>query len=182
MGQRGPAALVLCRRGDRSGAGRLGLFGVRDRRPGRGACAAHAAQSHDRAGAAGPARRYGGRLGGGADGLGGAAANRRDPFAWQRADGTWALLLAQPGDWGTADGRGELELWTASDARDWRLAGRIGPFTPPGVLWEVPLMIEHGCGSATLIVSTVDRRANGSDCAVRAWNGVFDGAGFTPDE
>ena len=114
--------------------------------------------------------------------LGEAARNRRDPFAWARPGGGWGLLLARPGDWTMANEQGEVEIWTSPDARAWTQAGRIGPFSPPGVMWEVPLLIEHGGGRATFIVSTVDRRADRSDCAVRAWDGVFDGTSFTPDD
>lgn len=113
--------------------------------------------------------------------LGPAQPNRRDPFVWRRADGSWRLLLARSGDWARADESATLELWASPDARDWREIGRIGPFSSPGVLWEVPLMIEDGAGRAALIVSTVDRRNGRADSAVRYWAGAFDGTAFVPE-
>ena len=47
-----------------------------------------------------------------------------------------------------------------------------------GVMWDVPVLVDFGTCHA-LIVSTVDRRWGGADCAVRYWLGDFDGTGFT---
>ena len=39
-----------------------------------------------------------------------------------------------------------------------------------GILWEVPVLVDFGICHA-LIVSSVDRREGGSECAVRYWLG-----------
>ena len=114
-------------------------------------------------------------------GLGPPARNRRDPFAFRDGDG-WALLLAEPCDWhGWRDEpASRIALYRSDDASAWRLAGRIGSFHPPGVMVEVPLLLRVD-GRDVLIVSTVDRRDDGADGAVRAWVGALLPDGFAPD-
>ena len=109
--------------------------------------------------------------------LGRAEPNWRDPFVWARADG-WRMLLARPGSWDTPTERAHLELWGSADLMAWQPLGTIGPFSPPGVLWEVPWVIERADGTASLVVSMVDRRAGRADSCVRYWPGRFDGANF----
>ena len=110
--------------------------------------------------------------------LGICAPNWRDPFVWKRVDG-WRMLLARPGDWnGAATERAHLEVWRSTDLLAWQQIGRIGPFSPPEVLWEVPSMIERGDGTAALVVSMVDRRAGRADSSVHYWPGRFDGMHF----
>ena len=48
-------------------------------------------------------------------------------------------------------------------------------------MWEVPLLLRVD-GRDVLVVSTVDRRGDGADCAVRAWIGTLAPDGFVPDE
>lgn len=110
--------------------------------------------------------------------LGQALPNRRDPFVWTRPDGSRRLLLARPGDWHDVSQRGELELWSSAIGDDWREIGRIGPFSPPGVMWEVPLIVERGDGTAALVVSMVDRRDGGARSSAYYWIGRFDGTSF----
>lgn len=113
--------------------------------------------------------------------LGAPRRNRRDPFVFRFDDG-WRLLLAEPCDWhGWRDEPpSRLRLFASEDRRVWRDVGVIGPFHPPGVMWEVPLLAEVD-GRWALIVSTVDRRNEGAECAARGWVGDFNGARFTPD-
>lgn len=113
--------------------------------------------------------------------LGAPARNRRDPFAFRDRD-DWALLLAEPCDWSAwCDERpSRLALYRSRDGEDWRRAGTVGPLHPPGVMWEVPLLLRVD-GHDVLVVSTVDRRDNGADCGVRAWVGTLTPNGFVPD-
>ncbi len=113
--------------------------------------------------------------------LGTAMPNRRDPFVF-RDGGEWVMLLAEPCDWrGWADAApSRLGVYRSGDLTAWRQVGLIGPWHPPGVMWEVPVLARLD-GRDVLFVSTVDRRGEGADCAVRAWIGTFDGSGFTPD-
>lgn len=113
--------------------------------------------------------------------LGPPARNRRDPFAC-RDQGGWALLLAEPCDW--TEWRNEeasrLALYRSNDGWSWRRAGTIGPLHPPGVIWEVPLLLRVD-GHDVLVISSVDRRGGGADCAVRAWTGTLAPGCFIPD-
>ena len=113
--------------------------------------------------------------------LGDPARNRRDPFVFHDGDG-WALLLAEPCDWTEwrAEPASQLRLYRSHDGRTWREAGIIGPWHPPGVMWEVPLLARVD-GRDVLFVSTVDRRGDGATCAVRAWVGAIVESGFVPD-
>ena len=113
--------------------------------------------------------------------LGAPARNRRDPFVWRDGDG-WALLLAEPCDWmdWRDDRPSQLRLYRSDDALTWRDTGVIGPWHPPGVMWEVPV-IARVDGRDVLFVSTVDRREDGARCAVRAWIGTLRPDGFNPD-
>jgi sucrose-6-phosphate hydrolase SacC (GH32 family) len=113
--------------------------------------------------------------------LGAPARNRRDPFVFRDGDG-WALLLAEPCDWTEwrTSPPSRLRLYRSADARSWQEAGTIGPWHPPGVMWEVPVVTRID-GRDVLFVSTVDRRADGAACAVRAWVGTLGEDGFELD-
>lgn len=105
------------------------------------------------------------------DAVGPAGRNVRDPFVFRAADG-WRMLVARPCDW-TAwrdDPPSTLELWRSPDLDQWHPLARIGPWSPPGVMWEVPAVVDFGDVQA-LILSLVDRRADTADCKVRYWLG-----------
>jgi hypothetical protein len=114
-------------------------------------------------------------------GLGPPARNRRDPFVVAR-EGGWLLVLAEPCDWHDWEREppSRLQLYRSADLREWVPAGAVGPWRPPGVMWEVPVIATIG-GRDTLIVSEVDRRAGRADCCVRAWTGHFADDGFHRD-
>jgi sucrose-6-phosphate hydrolase SacC (GH32 family) len=109
------------------------------------------------------------------------ARNSRDPFLFfNAATADWRMLLARPCDWNDWRGGARSELMLLrSDGhlRDWEQVGRIGPWAPEGVLWEVPLLIP-GRDCHVLIVSVVDRRRGGASSSVSYWFGRFDGSAF----
>ena len=111
--------------------------------------------------------------------LGPKGRNVRDPsvFFCQATD-DWRMLVAEPCDWTNwaDDAPSALSIWRLA-GEDWELAGRIGPWTEPGVMWEVPVLVDFGSCQA-LIISTVDRRGGRAECAVRYWLGQFDGTNF----
>lgn len=102
--------------------------------------------------------------------------NVRDPFVAQCGD---TMLLACPGDWNAPDARSHLAIWRRHRG-GWRQTGRIGPWHPPGVMWEVPIVVQVD-DRDVLLVSTVDRRGGGADCAVFAWIGTLRDDGFVAD-
>ena len=108
--------------------------------------------------------------------------NLRDPYVF-RWRGAWRMLLANPCDWHDWRGEGSstLRVLASDDLATWREAGRIGPWHPPGVMWEVPVLVERG-GRDLLMISIVDRRADRARCQVTGWVGRFDGADFHPDD
>lgn len=112
--------------------------------------------------------------------FGAPAANRRDPYAFRDREG-WALLLAEPCDWTDWQTQppSRLRLYRSTDGRTWREAGAIGPWRPPGVMWEVPLFARLN-GHDVLFVSEIDRRLGGAACSVRAWIGTLEESGFVP--
>lgn len=121
--------------------------------------------------------------------IGPAGANCRDPFVFFcAATGDWRMLVARPCDtnaWAD-DPPSDVAVWASPDLVTWTEAGRIGPRHPPGVMWEVPVLIDFGDTQA-LILSLVDRRGGGRACSVRYWLGRFDGVTFEvlpdfPDE
>ena len=67
----------------------------------------------------------------------GAARNSRDPFVF---DGGAAMLLARPCDWDDVNTASHLAIWRCGDG-GWQETGRIGPWHPPGVMWEVPVVL-----------------------------------------
>lgn len=99
--------------------------------------------------------------------------NCRDPFVVGER-----MLLARPCDWFAwrDDAPSTIEIWKGGGA-DWRLSGTIGPWHPPGMMWEMPAVIDLGAVQA-LIVSLVDRRENEARCEVRYWLGRLDDSGF----
>ena len=111
--------------------------------------------------------------------FGPAGRNVRDPFVWRCANG-WRMLIARPCDW-TAwrdDRLSRLELWGSRDRADWTWLAKIGPWSPAGVIWEVPTLIDFGDVQA-LFISLIDRRADTADCQVRYWLGRLTDKGFT---
>ena len=106
-----------------------------------------------------------------------AAANCRDPFV---CDGGNAMLLARPCDWTDATTASQIAIWRLVGTT-WREAGRIGPWHPAGVMWEVPVLTRVG-GRDVLLISSVDRRGGGADCAVHAWVGALGADGFVRDQ
>ena len=114
--------------------------------------------------------------------LGPEGRNVRDPFVFFcQATGDWRMLVAEPCDWTDwgSDPPSRLAVWR-NDGRSWMFVAHIGPWMPPGVMWEVPLLIDFGETQA-LVLSIVDRRSGTADCAVRYWLGHFDGQSFVPD-
>jgi sucrose-6-phosphate hydrolase SacC (GH32 family) len=104
-------------------------------------------------------------------------ANVRDPFVWRDGDAL-AALVAHPCDWNGADGRSHLTLHRMREGC-FVETGRIGPWSPPRVMWEVPVLIDLG-QTQVLIVSLVDRRGGGAACSVRYWPGALRDGGFDP--
>ena len=114
--------------------------------------------------------------------LGPEGRNMRDPFVFFcQAVGEWRMLLAEPCDWAgwASDPPSRLSVWRP-DGGNWIRVSTIGPWMAPGIMWEVPVLVDFGERQA-LIVSLVDRRDDQVRCSVRAWVGRFDGTGFLPD-
>lgn len=115
------------------------------------------------------------------DKLGPEGRDCRDPFVhWCAATGDWRMLIALPCSWtGAADDPPSiLEIWCSPDRITWALAGEIGPWHPPGVMWEVPVLVTID-GTDVLVMSLVDRRDGATDCSVHYWLGAFDGMRFS---
>ena len=114
--------------------------------------------------------------------LGPSGSRVRDPFVfWCAATGDWRMLLAEPCDWTAwADTPAStIAIWASGDKREWRFAARIGPWDEPGVLWEVPLLLDYGAAQL-LVLSEVDRRGDETRCSVVASVGRFYGGAFEP--
>ena len=114
--------------------------------------------------------------------LGPEGRNVRDPFVFFcKTTGDWRMLVAEPCDWTDwrSDPPSRLAVWR-NDGQSWKFVAHIGPWMPPGIMWEVPLLIDFGEMQA-LILSIVDRRLGSAECAVRYWLGRFDGVSFVPD-
>lgn len=111
--------------------------------------------------------------------LGPAGRNLRDPFVW-RANAGWRMLLARPCDWTVwpHDPPSTLELWGSPDRLAWQRLAVVGPWMAPGILWEVPALLDFGDVQA-LLISLVDRRDGTSACEVRYWLGRLDDGGFS---
>lgn len=109
--------------------------------------------------------------------LGPSGRNVRDPFVFAYR-GERQMLVARPCDWTdwANDPASTIEVLASPDGAAWRAVGTIGPFAPPGIMWEVPVLVDFGSCWA-LIVSIVDRRT-GTACGVRYWLGTFDGMRF----
>lgn len=105
----------------------------------------------------------------------------RDPFVrWCAATEDWRMLVALPCSWTAAadDPPSKLEVWRSSDRISWERTSAIGPWHPPGVMWEVPVLVTID-DIDVLFVSLVDRRDNAIDCSVHYWLGAFDGVRFS---
>lgn len=107
-----------------------------------------------------------------------AGADVRDPavFGGPRE---WGMLLAQPCPWdgGETAPASRLIVLRSPDRAVWTQIATIGPWHPAGVMWEVPAIIRRDDGDL-LLISCVDRRGNGADCAVFAWAGRLSATGF----
>ena len=115
--------------------------------------------------------------------LGPEGRNVRDPFVFEcAASGDRRMLVAAPCDWTDwADQPpSQLEIW-AERLERWERVGTIGPWSAPGVMWEVPVLLDFG-EAQVLVVSTIDRRDGGAECSVRYWVGRFDGVRFATDD
>ncbi len=115
--------------------------------------------------------------------LGPAGRNCRDPFVFRcSTTRDWRMIVAEPCGWGSwkDDAPSSLAVWRSDDRLAWEPAGRIGPWHPRGVMYEVPVLIDFGEVQA-LLLSLVDRRDDGARCSVRYWLGRFGGAGFECD-
>lgn len=110
--------------------------------------------------------------------FGPAGRNARDPFVFRQGD-AWRMLVARPCDWTQwrDDPPSTLELWGSRDLADWTRLAPIGPWCPPGVMWEVPVLMRFD-GIDALILSLVDRRDDTATCSVRYWLGTRSDAGF----
>jgi sucrose-6-phosphate hydrolase SacC (GH32 family) len=110
-----------------------------------------------------------------------AAANMRDPHVFG-APGDWWMLLANPCPWHGWEGAlpSRLLILCSADGATWRLTGSIGPWHEPGVMWEVPALLQRD-GRDLLLVSCIDRRGGGADCSVVAFAGTLDETGFARD-
>ena len=108
-------------------------------------------------------------------------ANRRDPYVFAWGD-EWRMLLTRTCDWHgwPGDPPSHLVVLASADLQEWREVGRIGPWHPPGMMWEVPVMVRVD-GADVLFLSLVDRRQGNATCSVRGWVGQFDGKRFAID-
>jgi sucrose-6-phosphate hydrolase SacC (GH32 family) len=109
----------------------------------------------------------------------------RDPFVFACPSGGWSMLLAAPCSWNDPSETSTLEVLHSDDGiSDWQQTGVIGPWHPPGVLWEVPLLVPDPADPAKwlLIVSLMDRRTGGARCSVVCWHGTYDGKNFVRDD
>ncbi len=116
--------------------------------------------------------------------VGPAGKNVRDPFVFFfNKTGDWRMLVAQPCDWHgwQEDAPSTIAVWRSADRHLWEPAGTIGPWAQPGVMWEVPVLLDFD-DRQVLIVSTIDRFDGSSRCGVRVWNGSFNGAQFVPED
>ena len=105
--------------------------------------------------------------------------NVRDPFVFFcAATGDWRMLIAEPCDWTrwADEAQSTVSVWRLDD-QEWQFVSRIAGWFEPGVMCEVPILVDFGSYQA-LILSMVDRRNGGAECAVRYWIGQFDGASF----
>lgn len=111
--------------------------------------------------------------------LGPEGRDTRDPFVFRwPATGDWRMLVAEPCNWNAPPGsaRSRISVWRSDDRESWTLAGHIGPWSPPNVMWEVPVLLDFGA-QQVLVISMVDRRDNAA-CSVEYWTGYFDGCRF----
>ncbi len=114
--------------------------------------------------------------------LGPEGRNVRDPFMFDcAATGDRRMLLAEPCDWSDwrTDPASCVSVW-GEGVSGYGRVGTIGPWSPRGVMWEVPVLLDFGARQV-LIVSTVDRREDVARCSVRYWVGRFDGSSFAPE-
>lgn len=108
-------------------------------------------------------------------------ANVRDPSVFG-TEGDWWMLLARPcpwTGWETAP-PSEIAILRSTDRVDWAETGTIGPCHAPGIMWEVPTLIRDKGGNL-LLISCVDRRGGGADCAVFGWAGQLGPTGFVTE-
>ncbi len=109
--------------------------------------------------------------------IGPARTDWRDPFVFQpEPDGAWFALIAAPCAWNPApDDRSTIEIYRSDDRQNWAHVGDIGPWSEPGILWEVPVLVREPYSQDrwSLLISTVDRRGERADCNVMRWRGQW---------
>jgi hypothetical protein len=104
--------------------------------------------------------------------------NLRDPFLVEDVYGDRLMLLAAPCDWARwrEDPPSRLLIFR-EEGGGWTHTGDIGPWSPPGVMWEVPALMRTSHGDL-LLMSLLDRRGDASVGSVRAWAGRLHAGGF----
>jgi sucrose-6-phosphate hydrolase SacC (GH32 family) len=118
--------------------------------------------------------------------IGPARLHWRDPWVFHpEPDGPWFMLLAVPCAWDPEPGsRSSLEIHRSDDGRKtWSHVGALGPWSAPGVMWEVPVLVRETDAPErwSLLISTIDRRPGAGACQVRRWRGSWAGETFIPD-
>ena len=105
--------------------------------------------------------------------------DQRDPFVFEPTAAPRRMLLARPCGWRPTAGDPPSHVDVLEEGPDgWRIIGEIGPFSPPGVVWEMPVVASYADGDLPF-VSTIDRRDVRSLSHVRAWHGAVTENGFT---
>ena len=68
------------------------------------------------------------------------------------ATGDWRMLVAEPCDWTEWAGEAPstLSVWRL-EGEDWHHVARIGPWMEPGVMWEVPVLVDFGSCQALIV-------------------------------
>lgn len=107
----------------------------------------------------------------------------RDPFLLTEDSGT-AMLIARPCGWSTwaDDAPSTIEIrYQPHGMTGWPQTGRIGPWRPAGVMWEVPVLVPHPAGHGhRLLISEMDRREGRAEGHVSFWDGAWRDGAFVP--
>jgi sucrose-6-phosphate hydrolase SacC (GH32 family) len=117
--------------------------------------------------------------------IGPVRADWRDPFVFQPEPGSACFaLIAAPCAWDPApDARSTIEIYRSDDRENWTHIGEIGPWSEPGILWEVPVLVREPDleDRWSLLISTIDRRGERADGNVLRWRGRWTGDAFIAD-